>query len=75
MGALPPAMRLIGIGWYVAICIIAGVGGGVWLDRRFDLSPLLTMVGLFIGLAMAFVGGYQMLADVLAAVGQKEKDK
>jgi hypothetical protein len=75
MGGLPPAFRLIGIGWYVALCIALGVGGGVWLDRRFDLSPVLTMVGLFLGLGLAFYGGYRMLMDVIIAVGQRRKSK
>jgi hypothetical protein len=73
MGGLPPAFRLVGIGWYVALCIALGVGGGVWLDRRFDLSPILTMVGLFLGLGLAFFGGYTMLAEVISAIGQKGK--
>ena len=73
MGGLPPAMRLVGIGWYVALCITAGVVGGVWLDRKFDLSPFLTLGGLFVGLLVAFWGGYRMLMDVIAAVGPKKR--
>ena len=73
MGAIPPALRLMGIGWYIALCIALGVGGGVWLDRRFELTPLLTMTGLFLGLAAAFLGGYLLLVDVLRAVEQKRK--
>ena len=73
MGGLPPAFRLVGIGWYVALCIALGVGGGVWLDRRFDLSPVFTLVGLFLGLGLAFYGGYRMLMDVISPVGQRKK--
>jgi hypothetical protein len=75
MGSLPPALRLVGIGWYVALCIALGAGGGVWLDRRFDLSPVLTLVGLFLGLGLAFYGGYLMLLDVIVAVGQRRKPR
>jgi F0F1-type ATP synthase assembly protein I len=73
MGAIPPTLRLVGIGWYIALCIILGVGGGVWLDRRFDLTPLFTMTGLFLGLAAAFLGGYLLIVDVLKAIEQKGK--
>jgi Putative F0F1-ATPase subunit Ca2+/Mg2+ transporter len=73
MGGLPPAARLVGIGWYVAICIAFGVGGGVWLDNKFDLSPVLTLGGLFLGLGLAFWGGYRMLMDVISAVGPKKR--
>jgi hypothetical protein len=75
MGGLPAALRLVGIGWYVALCIVLGTGGGVWLDRRFDLDPLLTLVGLFLGLGLAFYGGYLMLLDVIVAIGQRRKPR
>ena len=71
MGGLPAALRLVGIGWYVALCIALGAGGGVWLDRRFDLSPVLTLVGLFLGLGLAFYGGYLMLLDVVLTIRQR----
>ena len=71
MGSLPAAFRLVGIGWYVALCIALGVGSGVWLDRRFDLTPVLTLVGLFLGLGLAFYGGYLMLLDVILAIRQR----
>jgi hypothetical protein len=75
MGGLPSAFRLVGIGWYVALCIVLGTGGGVWLDRRFDLDPLLTLVGLFLGLGLAFYGGYLMLLDLLSAIGQRRRPR
>jgi len=71
MGGLPAALRLVGIGWYVALCIVLGTVGGVWLDRRFDLSPVLTLVGLFLGLGLAFYGGYLMLLDVVLTIRQR----
>jgi len=55
----------------VALCIVLGTGGGVWLDRRFDLDPLFTLVGLFLGLGLAFYGGYLMLLDVILAIRQR----
>jgi len=73
MGGLPPALRLVGIGWYLALCITAGVVGGVWLDGKFGTSPFLTLAGLFAGLIIAFFGGYRMLMDVIAAVGPKKR--
>ena len=65
MNQLPPTARLIGIGWYLAFCIILGVVGGVLLDRVAGTAPLLTLVGLLLGLFFAFYGGYRMLMDVL----------
>lgn len=65
MDRLPATARLIGIGWYVAICIVLGVVGGVLLDRALDTSPWLTMLGLLLGLVTAFYGAYRLLMDVL----------
>ena len=65
MNQLPPTARLIGIGWYLAFCIILGVVGGVLLDRVAGTAPLLTLVGLLLGLFFAFYGGYRMPMDVL----------
>jgi F0F1-type ATP synthase assembly protein I len=73
MQGLPPAARLIGIGWYVAVCIVFGIVGGVLLDRVAGTAPWLTLVGLFLGLLTAFYGGYRMLVEALGLdTGRKE---
>ena len=63
----PPAMQLMGIGWYVAVCIVFGVVGGVLLDDELGTGFALTLVGLALGLASAGWGGYRMLQDLFAA--------
>ena len=65
MNRLPPAARLFGIGWYFAVCIVGGVMGGFFLDKVADSSPVLTMLGLLLGMVIAFYGGYRMLIEVL----------
>ena len=60
------ALRLMGIGWYVAVCIAGGTYGGFLLDRRLELSPLLTLLGLGLGIAVAVVGMVRMLLVVFA---------
>lgn len=73
MNRLPPAARLIGIGWYFAFCIVMGVVGGVLLDRVADTAPWLTLLGLLLGLVVAFYGGYRMLIEALGPrLGRKE---
>ena len=65
MDGLPRTARLIGIGWYFAFCIVIGVVGGLLLDRVTDTTPLLTLVGLLLGLLLATYGTYRMLMEVL----------
>jgi len=71
MGDFPSALRLLGIGWYVALCIALGIGGGVWLDRWLSTAPLFSLFGLFLGLGAAFYGGYRMLMEALGGGGSE----
>ncbi len=69
----PAAMQLLGIGWYVAICIVCGVVGGVLLDDELGTGFALTLVGLALGLASAGWGGYRMLQDLFAAQARQRQ--
>ena len=61
-------LRLIGIGWYVAICIGGGALGGWWLDGRLGLEvPAFTLSGLGLGIALAAIGMFRMLRAVLTS--------
>ena len=60
------ALRLLGVGWFVAICIGGGAGVGLLLDGRFDVSPVLTLVGLGAGIALAVVGMFRMLMAIMS---------
>ena len=55
------AFRFIGVGWFVGISILGGVLGGLWLDNKFGTKPILVIVGLILGLVVAFYGVYRML--------------
>lgn len=70
---LPAAVQLLGIGWYVAACIVAGVLVGLGVDTLVDSEPLFTMLGLFLGLATAGYGGYRMIMDFLGSQQQGPK--
>lgn len=66
MQRLPRAVRLLGLGWYLAFCIVGGIVLGVLADGWLNTDPLLTMAGLIIGLATAFLGGYKLLMQAIA---------
>ena len=59
------AMRLAGLGWYVAACIVLGVLGGLGLDRLTGTTPLFTLLGTVLGSVLAFWGLYRMVLPVL----------
>ncbi len=74
MGRLPPVVKLLGIGWYFALCIVGGIGGGVLLDRQIEKDHIFTLVGLFLGLALAFFGGYILLLEELGLRRPRQGD-
>ena len=55
------AVRLLGLGWYVAVSILVGVGGGLWIDDQLNASPVFTLLGVLLGAALAFYGLYRMV--------------
>ena len=66
------ALRLTGIGFYIAICILLGTGGGLWLDDKLDTGPWLLILGLVFGLLLSIFGVYRMLRPFLNHSGDKE---
>ena len=70
------ALRLAGLGWYVAACIVIGVVGGVFLDKLFGTVILFTLLGILLGSAVAFWGVYKMILPVLyGAKGRKRRER
>ena len=65
MTRLPPTVRLTGIGFYIALCIVGGVVGGQQLDGLLDTGRLFAVVGLFAGLVLGLGGALVLLLEVL----------
>lgn len=62
---------MVGVGWYIALCIFLGVWGGIWLDNKTGMAPVWVIAGLVLGLFIAVYGVYRML---LPAMGD-DKDE
>ena len=58
-------LRLLGLGWFVVAALIGGLVLGLLLDSWMDVSPLFTLLGLALGLLVAFYGVYRMIAPLL----------
>lgn len=59
------AARLMGIGWYVGLCIAGGILGGIWLDNKLGTSLIFTLVGVVLGLVLASYGTYRMISPLM----------
>jgi len=55
------ALRFLGVGFYIAGAILSGIFAGLWLDSKFDTEPIMVIVGLIVGVVVAFWGVYRML--------------
>jgi F0F1-type ATP synthase assembly protein I len=66
------AFRMIGVGWYIGLCIVLGLVGGLWLDNKFNTKPFLTIAGLILGLVVAIYGVYRILVPLLSDKNKKE---
>ena len=62
---MPPwvvtALRLTGLGWFVAVCIVTGILGGLWLGNLTSQVALFVLVGTIVGSLVAFYGVYRMI--------------
>ena len=60
------ALRLVGVGFFIGGSIVLGVVVGLWLDSRLNTGPILVIVGLLLGIIVAFYGVYRMLLPFLS---------
>ena len=60
-----PALGLIGVGFFIAGSIIGGILGGRWLDEKLDTEPVFLILGLVLGIVVAFLGVYNMIKPII----------
>ena len=68
------AVRLTGLGWYVALCIVFGVVGGLALDGLLETKPLFMLLGILLGSVVAFWGLYKMDHPLMNAAATQGKN-
>jgi F0F1-type ATP synthase assembly protein I len=67
-------LQWLGIGWFMALCIAAGTFGGYWLDHAVGLKPLFTLLGLGLGIFVAFFGVYRSLRPLLREKQDRDRE-
>jgi F0F1-type ATP synthase assembly protein I len=71
MNRFEVALRFVGVGFYIGGSIVLGVFVGLWLDGKFGTRPLLSIVGLFLGLLIAGFGVYRMILPIIKSNDSK----
>ena len=62
--ALRDVAPYLGIGTTLAVTVLAGLGGGYWLDARFGTSPLFLLAGGMLGLGGALYHFFKTVASL-----------
>jgi F0F1-type ATP synthase assembly protein I len=69
-----PALKVTGIGFYIATCIVGGTFLGHWLDGKLNTGHWLLLGGLVVGLIIAVYGVYRMIKPLVNEKYDKEND-
>lgn len=56
------------LGFSLAIPLVIFIGGGIWLDKKFHLSPTLTIGGAVLGF---IVSNYILYKNIKPYLGKK----
>ena len=62
------AFQLVGMGWYVGVCIIGGAFLGRWIANLFTFSNadvIFVLLGILLGLVSAAVGIFKLVSLLL----------
>ena len=59
------ALGTLGVGFFVSASIILGVVGGRWIDGKLNTEPVFLIIGLLLGIVVAFYGVYIMLRPLM----------
>ena len=69
------ALRLIGLGWYIALCVAGGVVLGLLGDNLLGTKFLFALVGTVLGSVVAFWGTYRMILPILYGAKSQEMQR
>jgi F0F1-type ATP synthase assembly protein I len=63
---------LLHLGWTIAISLTGFSLLGIYLDKKFDSTPLATLIFCSLGIIVA---GYLFFSSVAKITGERQKDK
>jgi F0F1-type ATP synthase assembly protein I len=70
-----PALRVVGLGFYIGVSLVGGIVGGYLLDGWLGTRPWFTLGGVVLGSAVAFYGVYRMVLPFLTGGDTPKADQ
>lgn len=63
------------LGFIMAACVLGGLFGGMFLDRHFRTTPVLTVVLLLVGVGGGMVSIYRMVMRTIDVDRSRDEDE
>ena len=54
----------MGLGMTLAVTVLAGLGGGYWLDNRLGTRPVFLLIGAALGVVAALYHFFKVVAEL-----------
>ena len=67
------ALRVSGMGFYIAVCIVGSIALGIWLDSLLGTRVVFFLAFLSLGLVATFYGIYRMVAPLMGIDDESEE--
>lgn len=57
------ALKFLNVGFYLAVPILLGLFGGIWVDKILKTKPIFTLVFISLGMIAAFYNLFKLIKD------------
>ncbi len=57
------ALKFMNVGFYLAVPILLGLFGGIWVDKMLKTKPIFTLIFISLGVIAAFYNLYKLIKD------------
>jgi F0F1-type ATP synthase assembly protein I len=71
--ALREAGPYLGLGTTLAVTVLAGLGGGYWLDGRLGTRPAFLLVGGTLGVGVGLYSFFRAVSDLTKRQGGRQR--
>jgi F0F1-type ATP synthase assembly protein I len=63
------------LSWTLLFSLLIPLLLGIWLDKQFNTTPILTLIGVFVGILAATLGMARMVVRMFRTIEQDDSDK